>query len=107
MIIKNTKLVELNTKIASSVLCKRYRNIKDDLIKYKCLCCNKNHQEMFIEFFKKRSANTNKLSNHHINKFVLLLQKGVYPYEYMDGWEKFNETSLPEKEDLLTQIMHT
>ena len=23
--------------------------------------------------------------------------KGVYPYEYMDDWEKFNETSLAEK----------
>ena len=29
----------------------------------------------------------------------MLLQKGVYPYEYMDDWKKFNETSLPEKED--------
>jgi hypothetical protein len=25
----------------------------------------------------------------------LLLQKGVYPYEYIDSFEKFNETSLP------------
>ena len=24
------------------------------------------------------------------------MQKGVYPYEYMNDWEKFNETSLPE-----------
>ena len=23
--------------------------------------------------------------------------KGVYPYDYIDDWEKFNETSLPEK----------
>ena len=30
-------------------------------------------------------------------KFVLLLRKGVYPYGYMDDWEKFNETTLPEK----------
>ena len=29
---------------------------------------------------------------------ILLLQKGIYPYEYMDDWEKFDETSLPEKE---------
>ena len=27
-----------------------------------------------------------------------MLQKGVYPNKYMDDWEKFNETSLPEKE---------
>ena len=33
------------------------------------------------------------------NKFILLLQKGVYPYEYMNDLEKFNETSLSEKED--------
>ena len=24
-------------------------------------------------------------------------RKGVYPYEYMDGWKKFEETSLPLK----------
>ena len=28
-----------------------------------------------------------------------MLQKGVYPYEYIDDLGKFNETSLPEKED--------
>ena len=28
----------------------------------------------------------------------MLLRKGVYPYEYMDGWDKFNETSIPSKE---------
>ena len=26
-----------------------------------------------------------------------MLPKGVHSYEYMDDWEKFNETSLPEK----------
>ena len=31
-------------------------------------------------------------------KISLLLQKGVYPYEYMSDWEKFEETSLPPKE---------
>ena len=28
----------------------------------------------------------------------MLLRKGVYPYEYMDSWEKFDETTLPPKE---------
>ena len=27
-----------------------------------------------------------------------MLRKGVYPYEYLDNWEKFNKTSLPCKE---------
>ena len=38
------------------------------------------------------------LCNDNLNKFVLLLQKGVYPYEYMDSWEKVNETELPPKD---------
>ena len=27
------------------------------------------------------------------------MQNSVYPFEYMNNWEKFNEISLPEKED--------
>ena len=46
-----------------------------------------------------RFFNTYKFTSHDNNKFILLLQKGVYPYEYMDDWEKYNNTILPEKED--------
>ena len=28
----------------------------------------------------------------------MLLRKGVYPDEYMDSWERFDETSLPDEE---------
>ena len=35
--------------------------------------------------------NTHQLSNKDVNKFALLLRKGVYLYEYMDSWNKFNE----------------
>ena len=34
-----------------------------------------------------------KFSNNDINKFILLLGKSVYPYEYMNDWERFNETT--------------
>ena len=30
-------------------------------------------------------------------QFKLMTQKGVYPYDYMDSFEKFNETALPAK----------
>ena len=33
-----------------------------------------------------------------------MLRKGVYPYEYIDGWEGFDETSLPEKEDFYSDL---
>ena len=79
-------------------------NFKDDLIEYKCLCCSKNYQEKFDEKLKERFFNTYKLSNHDKNKFVLFLRKGVYPFEYMDDWEKFNETSLPETEDFYSHL---
>ena len=45
-----------------------------------------------------------KFCNGDLNKFVLLLRKGVYPYEYMDSWERFNETSLPPKKDFYSEL---
>ena len=33
-----------------------------------------------------------------------MLRKGVYPYEYMDSWERFNETSLPPKKAFYSEL---
>ena len=33
-----------------------------------------------------------------------MLWKDVYSHEYMDDWNKFNETSLPEKEDFYSHL---
>jgi len=38
------------------------------------------------------------------NKRKLLLQKGIYPYEYMDSFERFDETQLPEKEKFFSSL---
>ena len=53
---------------------------------------------------KKRFAITYKFSSNDISKIVWLLRKGIYPYEYMDDWEKFNEASLPEKGDFYSHL---
>ena len=45
-----------------------------------------------------RFANIYEFCNGDLNKFILLLIKGVYPYEYMDSWQRFDEPSLPDKE---------
>ena len=33
-----------------------------------------------------------------------MLRKGVYPYEYMDNWERFNATSLHSKESFYSNL---
>ena len=81
-----------------------YTNFKDYLIEYKSLCCNKNYKHKFDEKLKERFFITCKFSNHDDNKFILLLQKGVYPYEYRDDWEKFIKTLLPEIEDFYSHL---
>ena len=45
-----------------------------------------------------------KFSNNDINNFILFLKKGAYSCEYMNEWKKFNETSLPEKEELYSNL---
>ena len=52
----------------------------------------------------KRFASTYSFCNNDLNKFILLLRKGVYPYEYMDNWERFNETSLPSKKSFYNNL---
>ena len=47
---------------------------------------------------------TYQLCNKDINKFALLLRKGVYPYEYMDSWKRFKEESLPDKEYFYSKL---
>ena len=61
---------------------------------------NKISQETLI----KKILNTSHLCNKDLNKFNLLLRKGAYPYEYIDSWEKFNETSSPNKEYFYSKL---
>ena len=52
----------------------------------------------------KKFSNTHQFCNGNINKFVLLLRKSVYPYEYLGSWERFDETSLPDKKDFYSEL---
>ena len=47
-----------------------YESVKDDLIKYKCLSCNKDYSNKIDEELKKRFKNTFKFSNNDINKLI-------------------------------------
>ena len=88
---QSTKSVPIEKEVTEILNMKILRIIwknKND----KCLSFNKNYSNKVDEEIKKRFKNTFKFSNNDINKFILLLKKGVYPYNYIDEWEKFNET---------------
>ena len=56
------------------------------------------------ENLKKQFLNKYKFSNHNVNKFILLLRKGVYTYEYMTNQENFYEMLLPKKDDFSSHL---
>ena len=66
--------------------------------------CKQRYKKKFNKERIKRFASTYSFCNNDLNKFILLLRKGVYPYEYMDNWERFNETSLPSKESFYSNL---
>ena len=70
----------------------------------KCFNCKTYYEKDFNKELLKRFANTYELCNKNLNKFILLLRKVVYPYEYMDNWERFDETSLPNKEYFYSKL---
>ena len=70
----------------------------------KCFNCNIYYKKKFNKDLMKKFKNTYSFCNNDLNKFILLLRKGVYPYEYMDNWERFNETSLPSKESFYSNL---
>ena len=86
---------------------------KNEKLLLKCFNCNiyykKNFNNDLIKKFKNtysfcNNDTTESSSSERINKFVLLLRKGVYPYEYMDSWERFNEKLLPSKKDFYSNL---
>ena len=72
----------------------------------------------FIDSFKFMSSSLDSLVNNlarRNNKFFgfkdynksqykLLIQKGIYPYKYIDDWDKFKETTLPPKEAFYSKL---
>ena len=84
--------------------CLDYMSVKDDQLIFKCSKCNKNHNKDFDKDLINRFASTYAFCDGGINKFILLLRKGVYPYEYMDSWERFDEILLPNNEDFYSSL---
>ena len=84
--------------------CLDYMSVKDNQVVFRCFECKTNYRRDFNKELINRFASTYEFCNNDINKHILLLRKGIYPYEYMDNWNKFNETSFPNKEDSYSKL---
>ena len=73
-----------NHKCTNCKFCLDYISTKDSQLIFKCKKCSKN-QKRFYKDLIKRFENTHEFCDRGINKFTLLLRKGIYAYEYMDS----------------------
>ena len=80
-------------------------NISGDYIpSFGCQRCRtKKTSDLGEEVLKKNFKHTGRFSKCH-EKFRLMIREGVYPYEYMDSWKKFEETSLPPKDAFYNRL---
>ena len=76
----------------------KYITHRDNRSIYKCEECNTNLYKS-MDTLKDKFPCTYELVNGDNDKFMLLLSKGIYPYEYMDSWEKFDEDKPASRED--------
>ena len=84
--------------------CLDYMTTKDEQLIFRSFRCNKKYEKNFNKELIQRFVNTYEFCNGGLNKFILLLRKGVYLYEYMDSWQRFDETSLPDKEAFYSNL---
>ena len=106
----STSLSELvdNTSGIQSKECKScvefcFVGLTNNRLIYKCKECREECKKPINEL-KEKFAGIYQFCNGDLNKFVLLLKKGVYSYEYMDRWEKYDEHTLPLKKDFYSNL---
>ena len=105
-----SKLVDNLTDNIHNNKCDKYKSnlsfvkaVNEKLI-FKCIDCEKEYEKEFNKELLERFSNTYESCDNDLNKFLILLREGVYPYEYMDGWDRFNEKVLPDKDSFYSNL---
>ena len=93
-----------NSKCVTRKSCLDYIKTKNEKLILEYYNCKQRYRKKFNKELIKRFTSTYSFCDNDLSKFVLLLRNGVYPFEYMDSWEKFNETSLPSKKDFYSNL---
>ena len=93
-----------NNKCADWESCFDYIRTKNEKLILKCFNCKQYYEKGFNKELIKRLVSTYEFSNKNLNEFILLLRKGLYRYEYMNNWERFDEISLPNKESFYSNL---
>ena len=76
---------------------------KNDRLTYRCKECKKSYTKLANESIK-NFPTLYKFCNDDLNKVFLLLRKGIYPDEYIDSWERFDENTIPPKEAFYSEL---
>ena len=80
-------------------------NAMNETLTLECVDCKKEYNKDINNKLKERFSNVYEFCGYDMNKFITLLRKGVYPYEYMDEWNKFDEKELPVKESFYSNLI--
>ena len=92
--IHGKKKVRLNCK---------FTEFENGRLNYKCKECKKSYTKVANESIK-NFPTLYKFCNGDLNNSFLLLRKGIYLYEYIDSWERFNENTIPPKEAFYSEL---
>ena len=85
----NIELINISADYIASLGCER--------------CRSKKTKDLDEGELKKNFNHTSRFWGCDEN-FRLMIREGVYPYEHMDGWKKFEETSLPRNDGFYRRL---
>ena len=83
---------------------RQYGTFGDYIASLGCERCRTKKTKDLVEGGLKKNFNHTSIFWGCNKKLRLMIRKGVYPYEYMAGWEKFEETGLPPKDAFYSSL---